>query len=173
MWITTNGATQKYVALHHDLHYLKAQDDLASVKAADGEHMMSNKKSKPDLTAETAEPKTAAAGEAQFAQASVDQFEAAFDKAAEVAHGNVQVLDASASAFKTSAADLQMKVLEIAQANVGAAFGFTRELFKVTEPMAFFKLHQEFVQAEETPEVIFNNSKDKRNKSVALKHVIV
>ena len=48
-------------------------------------------------------------GVKQMAEKSVDQAQAAFEKAGEVAHKNVQVLDASASAFKTNAADLQLK----------------------------------------------------------------
>src|SRR4051794_8399252 len=54
----------------------------------------------------------------EFAQKSVDQAQAAFERASEVAHGNVQTLDAAASAFKSRAADIQMKAMEIAQSNM-------------------------------------------------------
>ena len=67
--------------------------------SADGAHKMTNMNPNSDATAQ-ANPGSAA--DPQFAQASVDKFEAAFDKAAEVAHGNVQALDASTSAFKTA-----------------------------------------------------------------------
>ena len=114
----------------------------------------------------TAQANPGSAADPQFAQASVDKFEAAFDKAAEVAHGNVQALDASTSAFKTSAADLQMKVLEIAQANFGAAFGFTRELLKVSEPMAMFKLQQNFMQ--ERMQVLSTQAREIQSLTMAL-----
>ena len=69
-------------------------------------------------------------GVKQMAEKSVDQAQAAFEKAGEVAHKNVQVLDASASAFKTNAADLQLKIMEIAQNNVNQAFTFARKFIE-------------------------------------------
>jgi hypothetical protein len=83
---------------------------------------------------------------ATIAQRSVDQAQAAFEKASEVAHENVQVLDAAAVAYKTRLADLQMKAMENTQANMGAAFAFARKLFAVKEPSAFFQLQQDFAR---------------------------
>lgn len=82
-----------------------------------------------------------------FSRKSVDQAEAAFEKAAEAAHGNVQVLDASAGAFKTRGADLQMKVMEITQANMTAAFSYLREALAVKSPTDLFRLNQDFGRA--------------------------
>ena len=71
---------------------------------------------------------------ADFAQKSVDQAQAAFDKVSELAHGNVQAFDAAAGAFKARTLDLQMKAIEIAQANVNSAFGFFRRALAVRDP---------------------------------------
>jgi hypothetical protein len=83
---------------------------------------------------------------ADLAQKSVDQAQAAFDKASELAHGNVQAFDAAAGAFKARTVDLQMKSIEIAQANVNAAFAFFRKAFAVKDPAALFALNQEFAR---------------------------
>lgn len=85
-------------------------------------------------------------GVKQMAEKSVDQAQAAFDKAGEVAHKNVQVLDASASAFKSNAADLQLKVMEIAQNNVNQAFTFARKFIETQEPRQLFEMQQGFVR---------------------------
>ena len=83
-----------------------------------------------------------------FAQKSVDQAQAAFDKATEVAHGNVQLFDAAASAYKSRFADLQMKAMEIGQTNVNATFAFARQLFAVRQPAEFFSMQQDFLRAQ-------------------------
>jgi hypothetical protein len=83
---------------------------------------------------------------AEFAQKSVDQAQAAFEKVGEFAHGNVQALDAAAGAFKARTLDLQMKSIEITQANVNAAFAFFRKALEVKDPAAFFALNQEFAR---------------------------
>lgn len=82
----------------------------------------------------------------QMAEQSLDRAQAAFDQAGDVAHKNVQVLDASASAFKNNAADLQLKLMEIAQSNVNQAFGFARKLLGTQEPRQLFDLQQGFVR---------------------------
>ncbi len=58
----------------------------------------------------------------------------------------MQSLDASTAAFKARGADLQMKLMEYTQANIGAAFAFTRALLGVKEPTAFVKLNQDFTK---------------------------
>jgi hypothetical protein len=83
-----------------------------------------------------------------FATKSFDQAEAAFNKAGEVAHQNVQVFDAAASAFKNRAADLQMKAMEIAQANVNSAFAFARKAVAVKAPTDLVALNQEFAKTQ-------------------------
>lgn len=81
-----------------------------------------------------------------FAQKSVDQAQAAFDRASDVAHGNVQTFDAAASAFKNRAADLQLKAVEIAQNNVNATFAFARKAIAVKDPQDFMALSQDFAR---------------------------
>jgi hypothetical protein len=108
---------------------------------------MSQKKFKPEGQVAGEEVlETSVENTANIAQRSVDQAQAAFEKASEVAHENVQVLDAAAVAYKTRFADLQMKAMENTQANMGAAFEFARKLFAVKEPQAFFQLQQDFAR---------------------------
>jgi hypothetical protein len=83
---------------------------------------------------------------ADIATKSFDQAEAVFNKAGEVAHENVQAFDAAASAFKSRAADLQLKAMEIAQSNVNAAFSFARKAVAVKAPADLLALNQEFVK---------------------------
>ena len=97
---------------------------------------------KPETATQTVHD--AVAQSADFSRQSVDQAQAAFEQAAETAHGNVQVLDASAGAFKSRGADLQMKVMEITQANMSAAFGYLRDALAVKSPVDFFRLNQDF-----------------------------
>ena len=81
-----------------------------------------------------------------FAQKSVDQAQAAFDKASDFAHSNMQHFDAAASAFKARAVDIQLKAMEIAQINMNSAFTFVRKAFAVKDPTEFASLHQEFAR---------------------------
>src|SRR5258708_7395906 len=79
-----------------------------------------------------------------FAQKSVDQAQAAFEKANEIAHSNVQVLDAAASAYKNRFADLQLRAMEIVQINVNSGFGYARKLFGATDMGEVLSLQQDF-----------------------------
>jgi len=81
-----------------------------------------------------------------FAQKSVDQAQAAFEKANDVAHSNVQLFDAAASAYKNRVTDFQLKAMEATQINVNAAFAFARKLFTVKDPTEFMSLQQEFAR---------------------------
>ena len=81
-----------------------------------------------------------------FAQKSVDQAQAAFEKASDFAHSNMQHFDAAASAFKARAADIQLKAMEIAQINMNSAFTFVRKAFAVRDPAEFASMHQEFAR---------------------------
>jgi hypothetical protein len=83
---------------------------------------------------------------ADFAQKSVDQAQAAFDKASDFAHSNMQYFDAAASAFKARATDMQLKAMEIAQINMNSAFTFVRKAFAVKDPTEFAGLQQEFAR---------------------------
>ncbi|WP_119392161.1 phasin family protein [Taklimakanibacter lacteus] len=82
----------------------------------------------------------------EFAQKSVDQAQAAFDKASDLAHSNMQYFDAAAGAFKARTADIQLKAMEIAQINMNSAFTFVRKAFAVKDPTALMALHQEFAR---------------------------
>ena len=101
---------------------------------------MSSKKAKVEMTNEI--PAEVAA----FAQKSADQAQVAFEKASEMAHSNVQVFDAAASAYKNRFADLQLKAMEMTQINVNAGFAFARKLFAVKEATEFFALQQDFAR---------------------------
>ena len=101
---------------------------------------MSSKKAKVEMTNEI--PAEVAA----FAQKSVDQAQVAFEKASEMAHSNVQVFDAAASAYKNRFADLHLKAMEMTQINVNAGFAFARKLFAVKEATEFFALQQDFAR---------------------------
>ncbi|MGE0004606.1 MAG: phasin family protein [Parvibaculaceae bacterium] len=83
---------------------------------------------------------------ADFAQKSVDQAQAAFDKASDLAHSHVQHFDAAAGAFKARAADIQLKTMEIAQINMNSAFTFMRKVFAAKDPAEFAVLQQDFVR---------------------------
>ena len=113
---------------------------------------MSNKKQKYETPFEASAEQIGesaaynARGAQDFAQKSVDQTQAAFDKAAEMAHGNVQLFDAAASAYKARFADLQMKAMEITQTNLNSGFAFARKLLAVKEPTEFFRLQQDFAR---------------------------
>lgn len=83
---------------------------------------------------------------ANLAQKSVDQAQAAFEKASEVAHSNMQAFDAAAGAFKSRAVDLQMKAMEITQININAGFAFLRKAWSVKDPSELIAINQEFAR---------------------------
>ena len=101
---------------------------------------MSSKKVKPEMTTEMPAEVSA------FAQKSVDQAQAAFEKASDLAHSNVQVFDAAASAYKARFTDMQMKAMELTQNNVNALFSYARKLLSVKEPAEVFSVHQDFMR---------------------------
>jgi len=102
---------------------------------------------KPKSVENAAEMPAEVPGEVtEFAQKSVDQAQAAFDKASDLAHSNVQYLDAAAGAFKARAADIQLKAMEIAQINMNSALTFVRKAFAVKDPTELAALNQEFAR---------------------------
>ena len=121
---------------------------------------MSTKKAKPEMTTEMP------AEMAAFAQKSVDQAQAAFEKVSEVAHSNVQMFDAAANAYKNRVTDIQLKAMEFAQLNVNAGFAFARKLFAVKEPTEVFTLQQAFVK--EQAEAVQRQISEMNELSVAL-----
>jgi phasin len=101
---------------------------------------MSAKKAKVETSSEIPADVTA------FAQKSVDQAQAAFEKATELAHSNVQVLDAASSACKSRFADLQMKSMEFVQSNFNATFAFARKMLAVKDAAELFALQQGYAR---------------------------
>jgi phasin len=99
---------------------------------------MTNKKSKPEVHSE------AEAQVANFAQKTVDQAQAAFEKVSEVAHSNVQLFDEAANAYKNRVTDIQLKTMEFAQLNLNAGFAFARKFVAVRDPSEAVTLQQSF-----------------------------
>lgn len=110
---------------------------------------MSTKKAKPEMTSEIHATVSAATQQVtdqfgSFAQKTVDQAQATFEKVSDVAHGNVQMLDEAANAYKSRATDIQLKAMEFAQLNMNAGFAFARKFFAVRDPSEAMSLHQYF-----------------------------
>ena len=103
---------------------------------------------------------------AAFAQKSVDQAQAAFEKASEVAHGNMQIFDAAANAYKNRFTDIQLKAMEFAQMNVNAGFDFARKLFAVKDPSEMMSLQQNFMKSQ--AETFQKQTSEMNELSVAL-----
>lgn len=80
----------------------------------------------------------------ELAEKTVDQAQAAFDKAGDMAHSNVQMFDASANALKNSSAELQLKALEFAQANMSSMFELTRSMLGADKPETVFEASKKF-----------------------------
>jgi hypothetical protein len=110
---------------------------------------MNMKKSKTDLTVVKPEPAPEAPQDlSDFAQKSVDQAQAAFERASDVAHANMQAFDAAAGALKARSLDFQLKAMEIAQANVNTTFDFFRRALAIRDPSQLFALNQEFASSQ-------------------------
>jgi len=103
---------------------------------------------KPEAADMTAGVETAAEDVAEkvvaFAGQSLDKAQETANKATEVAHDNVQIFDATAGAMRSGLVELQLKAIEIAQANTDSAFGFMRELLGLRDPQAMVKANMEF-----------------------------
>ena len=106
---------------------------------------MSSKKAKPEMNTNTINTEIPAEV-SNMALKSVDQAQAAFEKASEVAHSNVQMFDAAANAYKNRVTDIQLKTMEFAQLNVNAGFAFARKFFAVKQPADMFSLQQTFMK---------------------------
>lgn len=128
---------------------------------------MSTKKVKPEFAADTAASTAAEAPDmSAIAQKTVDQAQAAFEKVNEIAHGNVQMFDAAASAYKTRVTDIQLKSMEFAQLNVNAGFAFARKLFAAKDPSEAFGLQQSFFK--DQAETLQRQASELSELSVAL-----
>jgi len=99
---------------------------------------MSSKKAKTEMHSEVQ------AQAANFAQKTVDQAQAAFEKVSEVAHSNVQLFDEAANTYKNRMTDIQLKTMEFAQLNLNAGFAFARKFVAVRDPSEVMTLQQTF-----------------------------
>ena len=129
---------------------------------------MSSKKAKPEMNTQT-QAQTAekvADQVASFAQKTVDQAQAAFEKVSEVAHGNVQMLDEAANAYKNRVTDIQLKSMEFAQLNINAGFAFARKFFAVRDPGEVMNLQQAYFK--EQAETLQRQAAELGELSVAL-----
>ena len=105
---------------------------------------MSTKKVKPEVI--SGAQAQVADQVASFAQKTVDQAQAAFEKATEVAHDNVQIFDAAANAYKNRVTDIQLKAMEFVQLNMNSGFTFARKFFAVRDPSEAMTLQQSFMK---------------------------
>jgi phasin len=146
-----------YVAMHNSRVYMEFS---AFRSICPNEEMEMSKKTKLEMTNEIPAEVTA------FAQKSVDQAQAAFEKANEFAHSNVQVFDAAASAYKSRFADLQLRAMEIAQINVNSGFAFARKLLGAKELGEAMNMQQEFIR--EQSEAMRRQASELNELTVAL-----
>ncbi len=105
---------------------------------------MSTKKVKPEVMSGT--EAQVAEQVASFAQKTVDQAQAAFEKVTEVAHDNVQIFDAATNAYKNRVTDIQLKTMEFVQLNMNSGFTFARKFFAVRDPSEAISLQQAFIK---------------------------
>jgi phasin len=103
---------------------------------------------------------------ASFAQKTVDQAQAAFEKVSEVAHSNVQLFDEAANAYKNRVTDIQLKTMEFAQLNLNAGFAFARKIVAVRDPAEAMNLQQNFFK--EQAETLQRQAAELSELSVAL-----
>jgi phasin len=129
---------------------------------------MSTKKAKPEMTNETVTKATEQVADqvASFAQKTLDQAQGAFEKVSEVAHGNVQLFDAAANAYKNRVTDIQLKSMEFVQLNINSGFAFARKLFAVRDPSEAVDLQQSFLK--EHAETLQRQASELSELSVAL-----
>ena len=129
---------------------------------------MSTKKTKPEFTTEAAEKATAQVADqvASFAVKTVDQAQAAFEKVSEVAHGNVQLMDAAANAYKNRVTDIQLKSMGFVQHNINSGFAFARKFFAVRDPAEAVNLQQAYMK--EQAEILQRQAAELSELSVAL-----
>ena len=125
---------------------------------------MSTKKVKPEVMSGT--EAQVAEQVASFAQKTVDQAQAAFEKVTEVAHDNVQIFDAATNAYKNRVTDIQLKTMEFAQLNLNAGFAFARKLVAVRDPSEAMNLQQSFFK--EQAEALQRQASELNELSVAL-----
>ncbi len=127
-----------------------------------------SKKTKPEMNTEAAEKVTAQVADqvASLAVKTVDQAQAAFEKVSEVAHDNVQLMDAAANAYKNRVTDIQLKSMEFVQHNINSGFAFARKFFAVRDPSEAVNLQQAYLK--EQAEALQRQAAELSELSVAL-----
>ncbi len=76
----------------------------------------------------------------EFAEQGAARAKETYGKAQAVAGETTRVMEQTYSAASKGAADFNLHLLEMAQANMNAAFDFARRLTRVTSPSEFFEL---------------------------------
>jgi phasin len=76
----------------------------------------------------------------EFAEKSAARAKDAYGKAHAAAEETTKVMERSFSTASKGAADFNLHLLEMAQANMNAAFDFARQLTRVKSPSEFFEL---------------------------------
>ena len=129
---------------------------------------MSTKKAKPEMNTETMTKATEQVADqvASFAQKTLDQAQGAFEKVSEVTHGNVQLMDAAANAYKNRVTDIQLKSMEFVQLNINSSFAFARKFFAIRDPSDVVNLQQSFLK--EQAETLQRQASELSELSVAL-----
>ena len=125
---------------------------------------MPTKKAKADTNA--AKPGDVTEQVANFAQKTVNDAQAAFEKVTEFAHGNVQMMDAATNACKNRITDIQLKAMEFAQLNVNSGFDYVRKCLSLRDPAAAMSLNQDFFKAQ--AEAMQRQASELNELSVAL-----
>jgi phasin len=76
----------------------------------------------------------------EFAEKSAARAKDTYGKAQAAAEETTKLMERSYSTASNGAADFNLHLLEIAQANMNAAFDFARQLARVKSPSEFFEL---------------------------------
>ena len=78
--------------------------------------------------------------EREFAEKSAERVKDTYGKVQAVAEETTKVVERTYSTASKGAADFNLHLLEMAQANMNAAFDFARQLTHVKSPSEFFEL---------------------------------
>jgi phasin len=82
----------------------------------------------------------------EFAEKAAARAKDAYGKAQATAEQGTKAIEQTYSAASKGAADFNLHLLDIAQANMNAAFDFARQLTRVTSPSEFFELSTAYVR---------------------------
>jgi len=94
----------------------------------------------------------------EFVEKGAARAEDAYGKAQAAAGETTKVMEQTYSAASKGAADFNLHLLDIAQANMNTAFAFARQLTRVTSPSEFFELST--AQARKQVETLTKQTRD-------------